>query len=71
MEVQMSSRSNDKGGSFRAVRDHHLPMFDRRHHRHERGCPHAPQPAAEDVTEKTRWKTIGIFHFRPDDDADG
>jgi hypothetical protein len=67
----MTSMSKEKGGSFRTLRDHHLPMFDERLHRHDRGWPHPPAEPAKEKAPKRLWRTVGIFHFRHDESEDG
>ena len=58
--------AKEKGGSFRALREHHLPLFDKKVHRHDRGWPHSPAEKCDAPPAKPRWKTVGIFHFRHD-----
>ena len=67
----MASMSDDRCGSFRAVRNFHLPMFDERLHRHDRGWPHGPEPGDGGKSRKAKWKTIGILHFRHEENEDG
>ena len=70
----MTSTSEERGGSFRALRDHHLPMFDEKLHRHDRGWPHPPpdcEVEQSDKVPKRVWKTVGIFHFRHDEEEHG
>jgi hypothetical protein len=59
----MTSTPNKKGGSFIALRDQHLPLFEEKLHRHDRGWPHAPPDVTGAKSQKRRWKTIGIYHF--------
>ena len=72
----MTSTSDDRGGSFKALRDLHLPMFDETLHRHERGWPHPPPVKGEAQScrspdqVKRVWKTKGIFHFTCRDQED-
>ena len=50
------------GGSFGELRSKHLPMFDEKLHRHDRGWPHeTPDPQ---TSPASTWETRGIFHFR-------
>ena len=58
-------------GSFRALRDHHLPLFDEALRRHDRGWPHPPAETPEAKNRKWPWKTFGIVHYRPDEDEAG
>jgi hypothetical protein len=67
----MTSLREDRGGSFRALRDCHLPMFDSKLHRHDRGWPHPPPKSEAEQSDKVAkqvWKTVGIFHFRHDEE---
>lgn len=63
------------GGSFREVRERHLPLFDFTVHRHDRGWPHPleslPEPAEKGPKERPKrgWKTAGILHY-PHHDED-
>ena len=58
------------GGSFKELRSKHLPLFDEAVHRHDRGWPH-PAREQSGSESKARWKTIGIFHFRHEEDEAG
>ena len=67
----MDRRPKGGGGSFGELRARHLPLFGKAVHRHDRGWPHE---AAEEAATKRRaknWKTVGIFHFRHDEEEDG
>jgi hypothetical protein len=63
--------TNKRAGNFRELKAH-LPLFDEALHRHDRGWPHSPpEPGAQDVRRRP-WKTVGIFHFRhEEEDQDG
>jgi hypothetical protein len=63
----MTPAKGDKGGSFRAVRGQHLPMFDDKLHRHDRGWPR-PEPPAREKAPKMKWRTVGILHIRDEED---
>ena len=65
----MTRTSKERGGSFRELKSH-LPLFDNSLHRHDRGWPHPP-PQPNERAPKRRWKTIGIFHFRHDEEESG
>jgi hypothetical protein len=67
----MTSMIKKKGGSFRALRDQHLPMFDKSVHRHDRGWPHPRTEPCREKEPKRLWRTVGIFHFRHDEVDDG
>ncbi len=66
----MNASVKEGGGSFRDLRDRHLRLFDETVHRHDRGWPH-PEPEAGPAADRTKafWKTVGIFHFRDEDDT--
>ena len=67
----MNVSVKDGGGSFRDLRVRHLRLFDKSVHRHDRGWPHPePKPRPADST-KVGWKTVGIFHFRHDEEDAG
>ena len=57
-----------EGGSFEELRDKHLPLFDQAVHRHDRGWAHEPPRDSRkgNGSARRRWKTVGIFHFRHD-----
>ncbi len=57
------------GGSFKELRKKHLPLFDKAVHRHDRGWPH-PSPERPKPEPKGGWKTVGIFHFRHEEDEE-
>ncbi len=57
------------GGSFRELRNCHLPMFDDREHRHDRGWPHAAPRPVEKNAPKHRWLTVGIVHYRQEEEC--
>ena len=65
----MTRSTKQRGGSFRELRNRHLPMFDDRVHRHDRGWPHPPPETAEPRAPKHRWRTVGIVHFRDEEDC--
>jgi len=78
----MARKAKGGGGSFREVREQHLPLFNPAFHRHDRGWPHPPPKAIEQAAKesyakspKSSWKTVGIVHFRHDEpdepDANG
>ena len=56
-------------GSFRGLSSE-LAMFDRKTHRHDRGWPH-PQAKADDSSAPRHWTTVGIVHFRHDENEAG
>ena len=59
----MTSKRNRGGGSFRDIRDQHLPVFEWQ--AEPRDTPESPaQPKP-----RRRWKREGILHY-PDDDSD-
>jgi hypothetical protein len=59
----MMTKDQDGEGSFREVRRRHLPLFDPKVHRHDRGWLHStPEPDA-DRSGKQKWKRAGIFHY--------
>ena len=67
----MTCTSKEKGGSFKGMRTRDLRLFDPALRRHDRGWPHAlPEPGKEQ-SPKRPWKTVGIFHFRHDEDEKG
>jgi len=63
----MAGRKARTGGSFGELRRKHLPLFDRSLHRHDRGWPHPAPEKSEPQTERPRWETAGIAHFRHPD----
>ena len=65
----MTPSTKEKGGSFRELKAH-LPLFDAAEHRHDRGWPHAPRHEREKTDRKPKWKTVGIFHFRHNEEED-
>ena len=68
----METSAKDGGGSFGDLRKRHLPLFDESVHRHDRGWPHdEPERTGEAGTARKHWKTIGIFHFRHDEQDEG
>lgn len=66
----MTSTSKRQGGSFRSLRDHHLPMFGDPFHRHDRGWPHTAIEAGKAEAAKRPWRTVGIVHFREGAEAE-
>ena len=66
----MACTTKERGGSFRELRDRHLPLFDHAVHRHDRGWPHPTPAPSRKGAPKRRWKTVGIFHFRHDEDEE-
>lgn len=71
----MTSTSNEGGGSFHTLRDHDLPIFDKRLHCYDRGWPHPPaEPAKEkgrsgpggqsafSISGTTRTKTADLWN---------
>ena len=62
--------SNQESGSFRALRNRHLPLFDAKLRRHDRGWPHSRPDIDDDEPPRPHWKTVGIFHFRHVEEAD-
>ena len=72
MEKAMTPTSDEKLGSFRALRDRHLPLFEHKAHRHDRGWPHPPPGEGQhEPMPRQRWRTIGIFHFRHGEEDEG
>jgi hypothetical protein len=67
----MTSTNKERGGSFRELRNRHLPLFDDTLHRHDRGWPHPKPDGKAEKATKRPWKTIGIFHFRHDEEEEG
>jgi hypothetical protein len=68
----MPSNSERKCGSFRALREKHLSMFEEKLHRHDRGWPHPLRLAEEgDSTARPAWRIHGILHFRDDGGENG
>jgi len=68
----MSAGTHRGGGSFRELRERHLPLFLHNHHRTRPKEKTADKPgkAAADKERARRraWKTIGILHFPAHDD---
>ena len=57
----MTSKRGRGGGSFRDIRDRHLPIFEWPKERRESGvAPAKPKP-------RRQWKRDGIVHFAVDD----
>lgn len=58
----MTSKPDRGGGSFRDIRDRHLPVFE---------WPDSPRdppaPAAQSKPLKRVWKREGILHYAVDD----
>ena len=58
----MTSRRNRGGGSFRDIRDRHLPIFEWQVGRQDQPEQTAPPKAIRRV-----WKREGIVHYAVDD----
>ena len=57
----MTSKRNRGGGSFRDIRDRHLPIFEwQDESRNRAGPPAQPKP-------QKQWKREGILHYAVDD----
>ena len=61
----------ERGGSFRDLRERHLPLFDDSVRRHDRGWPHEEVGKAEPQESTKNWRTAGIFHFRHGEEEAG
>lgn len=57
----MTSKRDRGGGSFRDIRDRHLPIFEWPKERRESGDPQAK------AKPRRQWKRDGIVHFAVDD----
>ena len=66
----MSRKAISREGSFEALRDHHLFLFEGPVgvHLHQREAETAGRPGRNQSRPPSRpkWKTVGIFHYPAD-----
>ena len=62
--------TREKSGSFRALRERDLSLFNEALRRHDRGWPHPAKENPKATPARRPWTTVGIFHFRHDEERD-